>query len=141
MNGKLHPVGRIAGYAAIFHIEDRGGDVIAPGAFTQSLAGLEPGALPLLWQHDPCRRIGTITYAAEDRKGLRVIAGLTEEGSALAQRGWQGGLSFGYRVLASEGERPRRLLQVDLAEVSLVTIPMQALSRVHRAIEPNSMFC
>ena len=132
MNGNLHPVGRIAGYAAIFHIEDRGGDVIAPGAFTQSLAALEPGALPLLWQHDPRRRIGTITYAAEDRKGLRVIAALTEEGSALAQRGWQGGLSFGYRVLASEGERPRRLLQVDLAEVSLVGLPMQQLAKVHR---------
>ncbi|WP_420606237.1 HK97 family phage prohead protease [Novosphingopyxis sp.] len=122
---------RIAGYAAIFHIEDRGGDVIEPGAFTQSLAAIEPGALPLLWQHDPLRRIGTVTYAAEDRKGLRVIAALTPEGAALARRDWHGGLSFGYRVRASEGERPRRLLQLDLVEVSLVRLPMQALAKIH----------
>ena len=133
MSYPMHlPMVRIAGYAAIFHVEDRGGDVIEPGAFTQSLAALEPGALPLLWQHDPLRRIGTVTHAAEDRKGLRVIAELTQEGSALTRRGWAGALSFGYRVRASDGERPRRLLQLDLAEVSLVALPMQALARVHR---------
>ncbi len=122
---------RIAGYAAIFSHEDRGGDIIAPGAFTQSLAALEPGALPLLWQHDPLRRIGTVTYAREDRKGLRIIAALTEEGTALARRDWRGALSFGYRVRLSEGERPRRLLQLELVEISMVRHPMQALAKVH----------
>lgn len=122
---------RIAGYAAIFAHEDRGGDIIEPGAFAQSLAVLEPGALPLLWQHDPLRRIGSVSYAREDRKGLRIIAALTDEGSALARRNWHGALSFGYRVRMSEGERPRRLLQLDLAEISMVRHPMQTLARVH----------
>ena len=125
MNGAL----RIAGYAAIFSHEDRGGDIIEPGAFAATLAALEPGVLPLLWQHDPLRRIGTVTYACEDGKGLRIIAALTGEGSAMARRDWGGALSFGYRVRASVGERPRRLLAVELAEVSLVHVPMQLAAR------------
>ncbi|WP_187335281.1 HK97 family phage prohead protease [Novosphingopyxis iocasae] len=123
---------RIAGYAAIFGIEDRGGDIIEPGAFAATLAAQPSDGLPLLWQHDPLRRIGTVTYAAEDRKGLRVIAQLTPEGTALARCDWGGGLSFGYRARASVGTRPRRLLALDLVEVSLVRLPMQALARVHR---------
>ncbi len=126
------PTLRIAGYAAIFSHEDRGGDIIEPGAFADALAALEPGALPLLWQHDPLRRIGTVSYAREDRKGLRIIAVLTDEGSALARRDWLGALSFGYRVRLSEGERPRRLIQLDLVEISMVRHPMQTLAKVHR---------
>ncbi|MBN8830029.1 MAG: HK97 family phage prohead protease, partial [Sphingomonadales bacterium] len=41
------------------------------------------------------------------------------------------GLSFGYRVVAAQGDRPRRLDTLDLVEVSLVTHPMQRLARVH----------
>jgi phage head maturation protease len=39
-------------------------------------------------------------------------------------------LSFGYRVRAARGVRPRELLALDLAEVSLVAQPMQPLARV-----------
>ena len=41
------------------------------------------------------------------------------------------GLSFGYRVRAANGERPRELTELDLVEVSLVTHPMQPGARVH----------
>ena len=36
-----------------------------------------------------------------------------------------------YRVREAEGSRPRRLLSLDLIEVSLVTHPMQPAARVH----------
>ncbi len=36
----------------------------------------------------------------------------------------------GYRVRAARGVRPRELLALDLAEVSLVAQPMQPLARV-----------
>jgi phage head maturation protease len=41
------------------------------------------------------------------------------------------GLSFGYRVRAASGEAPRELRDLDLVEVSLVTLPMQPKARVH----------
>ena len=45
------------------------------------------------------------------------------------------GLSFGYRVVAAEGGKPRRLEALDLVEVRLVTHPMQRLARAH-AVAP-----
>lgn len=64
---------RLAGYAALFGKRDAGRDAIQPGAFARTLAERsEP--LPLLWQHRPDLRIGWVEAAAEDRRGLRVIA-------------------------------------------------------------------
>ena len=128
---------RFAGYAAIFDRLDNGGDTIAPGAFAESLKRLAGQALPLLWQHGPDQRIGTVELAAEDERGLRVIgridrAGPTAQKAAAFLRNRQlDGLSFGYRVVTAQGETPRRLDALDLVEVSLVTHPMQPLARVH----------
>jgi phage head maturation protease len=41
------------------------------------------------------------------------------------------GLSFGYRVRQAAGGAPRMLTDVDLLEISLVTVPMQPKARVH----------
>lgn len=125
---------RFAGYAAIFNRIDRGGDIIRPGAF-----GMLPQGqmLPLLWQHNPEARIGSITYAREDRRGLRVIGSLStatrpgREATAMLKEGAVKGLSFGYRVQQAVGQKPRELIDLDIAEVSLVTYPMQALAKVH----------
>jgi HK97 family phage prohead protease len=126
---------RFAGYAAIFNRIDKGGDIIRPGAF----GGLVEGkSLPLLWQHDPMQRIGQVDYVREDRRGLRVIGSLstlTRAGRDAAvglASGAMKGLSFGYRVNRSSGQKPRQLLDLEVAEVSLVTFPMQQLARVHR---------
>jgi len=129
---------RFAGYAAIFGRPDRGGDVVEAGAFAASLKRGR-GAVPLLWQHAPGRPIGRIDYLKEDRRGLRVIGQLSNgsagrEAAALLKDGAVGGLSFGYRVRAAEGETPRRLKALELVEISLVTLPMQPRARVH-AIE------
>jgi uncharacterized protein len=126
---------RFAGYAAIFGRRDRGGDVVRAGAFARTLK--RPAeAVPLLWQHDPGRPIGRIEYLQEDKRGLRVIGRLSEgaagcEAAALLAAGAVRGLSFGYRVRASEGAGPRELTALDLVEVSLVTMPMQPKAWVH----------
>lgn len=114
---------RIAGYAAIFDAPDRGGDVVRKGAFGR-VAG---AGLPLLWQHDCARRIGTVESIAEDGRGLRVVARVDD--AALPVRAGSG-LSFGYRVRAMQRGAYRELTDLDLIEVSIVTHPMQPLARV-----------
>jgi HK97 family phage prohead protease len=126
---------RFAGYAAVFDRPDRGGDVVKAGAFERTLKR-GAGSVPLLWQHDPARPIGRIEYLKEDRRGLWVIARLSEsraggEAAALLREGAVRGLSFGYRVRRAEGSAPRQLTELDLVEVSLVTLPMQPKARVH----------
>lgn len=125
---------RFAGYAALFDVADRSGDVIRPGAFARAVAR-GPEGVPLLWQHRPERPIGRIEQIREDRRGLRVIArlsGAAEEAAALLRDGAVGGLSFGYRVTAGAPRaRGRELTDLDLVEVSLVTFPMQPGARVH----------
>ena len=125
---------RFAGYAAVFGRPDRGGDVVRAGAFARTLKGR--GSVPLLWQHDAARPIGRIEYLREDRRGLRVIARLSEgragrEAAALLKEGAVRGLSFGYRVREAHGDAPRELADLDLVEVSLVSLPMQPRARVH----------
>ena len=126
---------RFAGYAAVFDRPDRGGDVVRAGAFAKSLKR-RPGTVPLLWQHEPGRPIGRIEYLREDRRGLRVIGRLSgcsagREAAALLKERAVSGLSFGYRVRAAQGEAPRELTDLELIEVSLVTLPMQPKARVH----------
>ena len=126
---------RFAGYAAVFDRPDRGGDVVRAGAFERSLKR-GAGAVPLLWQHEPGRPIGRVEYLKEDKRGLRVIARLSagaagREAAALLKEGAVRGLSFGYRVRSAQGEVPRELTELDLVEVSLVTLPMQPKARVH----------
>ena len=126
---------RFAGYAAIFNRIDKGGDIIRPGAFGEFPAGQ---SLPLLWQHDPRQQIGRVDYVREDRRGLRVIASVssaTKAGRnavAVLSSGAMKGLSFGYRVNRSSGQQPRELIDLDVAEISLVTYPMQPRAMIHR---------
>lgn len=132
---------RFAGYAAIFDVVDRGGDVVRRGAFGRV------GPVPLLIEHDRRRSAGVIERIEEDERGLRVI-GLVRDGVPVTPGT---GLSFGYRVkgvdapapplsghappptppLKGRGEGMRELTNLELIEVSLVNRPMQPLARVH----------
>jgi len=128
---------RFAGYAAVFDRVDRGGDVVRRGAFARV-----PRAVPLLWEHKG-RAVGRVEYVREDKRGLRVIAAVTDaQAAALVAEGRVRGLSFGYRVLSTahldfarcsaRDERVvRELTELELVEVSLVSFPMQPLARVH----------
>ena len=116
---------RFAGYAAVFGVPDRGGDVVRPGAIDSR------GAVPLLWQHQG-RPVGAVERLAEDRRGLRVIGRIDDAALADAvRRGAVTGLSFGYRVREARQGLRRSLERIDLIEVSLVASPMQPLARVH----------
>jgi len=125
---------RFAGYAAIFNRLDKGGDIIRPGAFGDLD---EAKTLPLLWQHDPRQQIGRIDHVREDRRGLRVIGLIStatragRDAAAGLASGAVKGLSFGYRVNRCSGQKPRELIDLDVAEISLVTYPMQQWARIH----------
>ena len=113
-----------AGYAAVFDVVDRAGDVMRRGAF----AGAR--VVPLLWQHRGVA-VGTLSLVGEDARGLRV-EGVVEdlELARLVRSGAVAGLSVGYRATSVRQGARRELLSVSLVEVSLVAVPMQALARV-----------
>lgn len=129
--------GTITGYASVFGPPaDRHGDVIQAGAFAASLAS---GAMPLmLWSHDLSEPIGAWTAVREDAKGLAVTGRLTletrrgAEAYALLKDGALNGLSIGFRAIATEElpEGGRLLTEIDLAEISLVTLPSASRARV-----------
>jgi HK97 family phage prohead protease len=127
------------GYASLFGIPDLGRDVVMPGAFAESLARRGAGGIRMLWQHDPSEPIGRWLSVAEDRLGLRVRGRLNpavaraREVAALLDDGAVDGLSIGFRVVEARRERApplRRLLRLDLWEISIVTFPMLPGARV-----------
>jgi HK97 family phage prohead protease len=132
--------GRIEGYASLFGEPDDSGDVVAPGAFSASLEG-GPRRVKLLWQHDAAEPIGVWETVEEDERGLRVAGRLlTEvrrgaEAAVLLRAGAIDGLSIGYQTVkaARLPNGGRKLLQVALWEVSLVTFPMLPGARARSA--------
>jgi HK97 family phage prohead protease len=129
---------RIAGYAALFDVPDAARDTIRRGAFARTLAARRQGGLgplPLLWQHRPGTRIGTVETVSEDRRGLRVIARIDRPQSraaALLRSKGVSGLSFGYRARGFRRTARGRVLEdIELLEISLVTHPLQPGARVH----------
>ena len=133
---RSEPAGTFRGYASTFGgPPDSFGDVIAPGAFTESLKARTPA---LLWGHDPQEPIGKWQSIAEDRYGLSVEGKLTlatkrgSEAHALMRDGALG-LSIGFRVksggAAYEGNQ-RVLKALDLVEISAVSMPANVAARV-----------
>ena len=133
--------GVIEGYASLFGAADLAGDVVAPGAFADSLRRRGVRGVRMLWQHDPAEPIGAWTALVEDARGLRVTGRLNlavaraREIHALLRQGAVDGLSIGYRVERARRERAglRRLERIDLWEVSVVTFPAQPGARVDAA--------
>jgi HK97 family phage prohead protease len=130
----------IEGYASLFGAVDRGGDIVQRGAYTNSLAALTKASrrVRMLWQHDPSEPIGVWDEVREDDKGLYVKGRLlsdvarAREAAALLEAGAIEGLSIGYRTVKAtkdDGGR-RRLQELELWEVSLVTFPMLPEARV-----------
>ncbi len=136
---------RVEGYASLFGIADEGGDVVVAGAFRRTLRQRGASGIRFLWQHDPAQPIGVWEEIREDARGLYVrgslIDGLpqAEEAGLLIARGALDGLSIGFRVrnaLADKRTGTRRLYDIDLWEISLVTFPQQPLARVTKAAKP-----
>ncbi len=122
--------GIFEGYASVFGVVDQGMDVVERGAFAKSLGKRK---VKMLWQHEMDKPIGVWEDIYEDERGLFVRGRILKEvdkgreAMALLKAGAIDSMSIGYRTIEAmpEGDgRVRKLLEVDLFEISLVTFPM-----------------
>lgn len=144
--------GVIEGYASVFGLLDRGGDIVQPGAFKKTLAEWKrkKQSVPMLWHHDPREPIGVWTDLVEDDHGLKVVGSLImdlpQAGNvrAMIKAGAIGGLSIGYVSKDATIDRTtgaRLLKTVDLWEISPVTFPMLPEARIAgvKTFDPNAL--
>lgn len=144
--------GVIEGYASYFNERDGGNDIVMPGAFAKSLRERRKASgawhIPMFLGHvHNGAPVGVWNEISEDARGLKVKGQLIFESDeakqlyAVMKAGGAMGLSIGYRTLRQEFETPkpkadeycptiRRLLEVDLREISLVGMPMLDSARV-----------
>jgi len=131
--------GRFAGYASVFGKLDEGGDLVMPGAFRRSLNLRGRHRIKMLFQHDPKEPVGTWERINEDGFGLWVEGRLVPEvprAEALRRliaRRAVDGLSIGFRTIKATRDGPRdhrKLWEIDLWEISIVTFPMMDLARI-----------
>lgn len=121
----------IQGYASLCGVADLNGDVVARGAFANSLAKTGAGGVRMLHQHEGRAPVGVWDRMVEDERGLFVEGRIMDWSAearfarALARAGALDGLSIGFRSSRARREgRLRVLVEVELWEVSLVTFPM-----------------
>ena len=131
--------GTVEGYASLFGAIDQARDMVMPGAFTQTLKERGLRKIPMLFQHDPAEPVGIWLELVEDLRGLRARGRLipdvrrARELLALLRSGVIDGLSIGYRTqrgIIDPRTRVRKLYQVDLWEISIVTFPLLDGARV-----------
>lgn len=131
--------GAIEGYASLFGVVDNGGDMVMAGAFARSLLKRGAAGVKMLWQHQASEPIGVWTSILEDARGLKVAGRLdlsvarAREALSLLRGGAVDGLSIGFRTLRATTDKSsgvRRLHEIDLWEISIVTFPMLTAARV-----------
>lgn len=134
--------GFFSGYGSVFGVVDSYREIVAPGAFSESLARRQEKGrkLPILWQHRAYAPIGIYTKASEDDRGLYLEGKLlvsdvaqAREAHALMKAGAISGQSIGYHVLADSFDsktRIRTLTKLELHETSIVTFPANDEARV-----------
>jgi HK97 family phage prohead protease len=118
---------------------DLGGDVILPGAFKRTLAQHKSeDTLPaMFWMHDMSRIPGKWLDMAEDDKGLATKGELAptdlgKEVHTLLKMEAVRGLSIGYipKEIDYNSDGIRVIKDVDLLEVSIVSIPMNPKAQI-----------
>lgn len=134
--------GTFAGYASVWGVTDTYREIVAKGAFLESIADTETKGrkLPILWQHRSDEPIGQWNALREDEHGLYGEGELWLDDAPyarLAKRGMASGaisgLSIGYFVRSDtydEVNRVRTLTKLDLREISVVTDPANDEARV-----------
>ena len=136
---KANDAGEISGYFSTYDREpDSYGDVIAPGAFTDTIkARKESGhPFPLCWNHDLNQIIGTVdpNDIEDTDKGPLMTASffnseLAQEKREIVKSGVVYQFSFAYdvkqaaQVTLEDGTKANELQEIDLFEVSIVPIP------------------
>ena len=128
--------GVFSGYGSVFNVVDSYKEVVAPGAFTESLKARMPA---MLWQHRSGEPIGVYTRVIEDNIGLYTEGRLAlktargAEAYELMKMGALSGESIGYVSRDDSYDKVsgiRTLKKLDLWEVSLVTFPANDAARV-----------
>lgn len=130
----------IEGYASRFGVRDLNDDVVAKGAFAETLSW--GGGVRMLYQHQAKAPVGVWDFVAEDEVGLFVrgrVLDVSPEArmvQALVRAGVVDGLSIGFRAVKSRmgAGRVRVLTQVELWEVSIVTFPMLPSARLREVV-------
>ena len=127
----------LEGLGAVFRNRDLGGDIIAPGAFSKTLKAPTQKVRPMLWMHKPDQVIGRWDSMKESDDGL-VVKGIladTDLGNeihTLLKMEAVRGLSIGYEVndYGYDKSGARILKEIDLWEVSVVSMPMNPLATI-----------
>jgi HK97 family phage prohead protease len=136
---QANDAGAFSGYASLFGVVDSGGDMVMAGAFARSLIKRGASGVKMLWQHQVAEPIGLWTSIFEDARGLKVEGRLDlsvargREALSLMRKGAVDGLSIGFRTLRATTEKSsgvRRLHEIDLWEISIVTFPMLPQARI-----------
>lgn len=136
--------GLFSGYGSVFGNIDSYNEIVAPGAFAESLAETRAKGrtFPVLWQHRSGEPIGNwnIDSLKEDERGLVGEGQLWLDDAPYARIAYRGmqakaitGLSIGYYVREDsfdEKTRIRTLKQLDLVEISVVTAPANDDARI-----------
>ena len=133
--------GTFKGYGSVFGNVDSYGEIVAPGAFLDSLKTIAKSGdpLPALWQHRSGEPIGGYTLLEEDKRGLKVEGFLVlddpvaKRAHLYMQKRVVKGLSIGYYVRDSSFDEKtgiRTLRKLDLVEISVVTFPANADAQV-----------
>jgi HK97 family phage prohead protease len=134
--------GAFCGYGSVYNVVDQGDDIVAPGAFADSLAELAAkNRMPaMLWQHNSSEPCGTYTMMKEDANGLYLegkLALKTQRGAEayeLLQMKAISGLSIGFMTRQDSFDQKtgiRTINKADLWEVSLVTFPCNDAARIN----------
>lgn len=118
----------IEGYASVFGVVDSYNDIVVKGAFTNTLIN-DAKRVKFCWQHNMDDVIGKIIEMREDERGLWFKAKIsnTSKGkdvAILVEDNALDEVSFAYRTkkyLMDEETDIRKLLEVELIEISLVT--------------------
>lgn len=143
--------GVFSGYGSTFGGKpDSYGDVIAPGAFTETIAkgGRNGTGIAMLWQHKSDEPIGVWRSIEQNKKGLKLegqLAIKSTKGSdahELMKIGAIKGLSIGFDIAKdgftiNETTNIRTLKKLNLWEVSPVTFPANTRAQIStvKAIE------
>lgn len=134
--------GIFEGFGSVFGNVDSYNEIVAPGAFTESLANWKAsGRLPpVLWQHRSGEPIGPYLVMQETSVGLQVKGHLlvndvqrAKEARALMKAKAVNGLSIGFVTREDSFDRVsgiRTLKKVDLWEVSVVTFPANPAAQI-----------
>jgi HK97 family phage prohead protease len=158
--GSLEEDGTFKGVASPFGGKaDSYGDVIAPGAFSETLkkGGRNGTGVAMLWQHNSDEPIGIWENLEETGKGLEVQGKLAlgvqkaDEAYKLLKIGALKGLSIGYDFFRDKNRKPVKdsfeekedgttlLKKVNLWEISPVTFPAQVRAKITRVKSLESL--